>query len=199
MPERRGWYTPRRLPHLDGEIIQSVTFRTADSIAEAEYLRILELTQTLPDDGRRRERLNKIETNLDRHCGDCLLGDEPFASIVCNALLFHDTVRYRLHAWVVMPNHVHILFQPLPSHSLASIIKSWKGVAARAINSRLGKRGSFWHKDYFDRGIRDQAHFESVFEYIENNPVKARLCKRSEGWAYGSAGANKGRRPIIDN
>ena len=76
-----------------------------------------------------------------------------------------------------MPNHVHVLFRPLGKHVLAEILKSWKGFTAREINKRIGKKGSLWQDEYWDRLIRSERHFFKVAEYIRENPVKARLKK----------------------
>jgi REP element-mobilizing transposase RayT len=51
----------------------------------------------------------------------------------------------------------------------------------------FGRRGQFWMEDYFDRYIRDAQHFADAVAYIENNPVKARLCKHPADWPFSSA------------
>jgi len=107
--------------------------------------------------------------------------------LVETALLYFDAERYRLHAWVVMPNHVHALFTPLPAWSLSRILGSWKSYTATEANKMLGTSGQFWQEDYFDRFIRDAEHFEVARNYIEMNPVKASLCRLPEDWAFGSA------------
>ncbi|TVQ94998.1 MAG: hypothetical protein EA400_00675 [Chromatiaceae bacterium] len=86
-----------------------------------------------------------------------------------------------------MPNHLHVLIETLPGVALAQIVKGWKGQTARAANTRLGRRGVFWARDYFDRYIRDDAHLAAVVRYIERNPVKAGLVARVEDWPFGSA------------
>ena len=48
-------------------------------------------------------------------------------------------------------------------------------------------RETFWQADYFDRYIRDQEHYRKVVRYIENNPVKARLCTRPADYRFSSA------------
>ena len=63
-------------------------------------------------------------------------------------------------------------------------LKSYTGLKA---NRMLGRTGEFWMEDYFDRYIRDGAHYEKTIRYIENNPVKAGLCSRPEEWRCSSA------------
>src|SRR5581483_10984806 len=60
--------------------------------------------------------------------------------------------RYRLLAWCLMPNHVHVVMDMLEGKaSLGAIVRSWKSFTARRANEQLGRSGAFWHADYFDR------------------------------------------------
>jgi REP element-mobilizing transposase RayT len=114
------------------------------------------------------------------------------ACVVANALSKGvRESRYELDAWVLMPNHVHILLRPLGDQDLGSAVKSIKGSSAHAANQLLHRSGSrFWARDYFDRRIRDRDHQGRVTRYIENNPVKAGLCGSVEDWPWSSAGKN---------
>ena len=111
--------------------------------------------------------------------------------MVQNALLFHDQTKYRLTAWVIMPNHVHLLCTPSAGHDLAEIMHSLKSYTSNEANKMLGRKGRFWQKEYFDRYLRNGRHFAKVLAYIENNPVKARLCERAEDWPFSSASFRK--------
>lgn len=198
MTERRGWYQPRALPHFDGGGIQTVTFRTADSMPQTILNRLHAETAHLEDEQRNRRFITVVENELDSLAGECRMKDESIGRLVVDAILHFDRVRYVLHAWVVMPNHVHVMFRPLDNYALADIVKSWKSFSAKRINQHTHRIGKFWARDYFDRGIRDGPHFENVFEYIENNPVRAGLCKEAEDWPSGSAGTGRGRQPLLD-
>ena len=77
---------------------------------------------------------------------------------------------YKLIAFAIMPNHIHLLLKPFDK--LAYVIKKIKGGSAKEINEMMGRNGTFWAKDYYDKAIRDQKHFEIVYEYIKNNPLK---------------------------
>jgi REP-associated tyrosine transposase len=95
--------------------------------------------------------------------------------------------RYVLHAYVIMPNHVHLLIEPLLS--LAKITGVIKGVAARDANAILGRRGKpFWQDESFDHWIRTFADFERIRSYIESNPVHAGLVARPKDLKWSSAG-----------
>ncbi len=69
-----------------------------------------------------------------------------------------------------MPNHVHVLFNPLGAKTLSDIIKSWKQFSAKEINRRENTSGKFWQSNYWDRLIRSQEHFDWTKQYIQNNP-----------------------------
>jgi REP element-mobilizing transposase RayT len=75
--------------------------------------------------------------------------------------LHFDGQRYRLLAWVVMPNHVHVLIETMTGHTLAAVLHSWKSYTAKEANRLLGRTGDFWQPEYFDRFIRDDRHFLS--------------------------------------
>jgi putative transposase len=109
------------------------------------------------------------------------------ACLVEDALLHFDGTRYRLLCWVVMPNHVHLLMETSDAHPLPKVVQSWKSFTAKQANAILGRTGTFWDRDYFDRFIRDDGHLAAVTRYIEDNPVKAGLVGRAEEWAWGSA------------
>jgi REP element-mobilizing transposase RayT len=107
--------------------------------------------------------------------------------MVQNALLFHDRTKYKLVAWVVMPNHAHMLCTPRLGHDLAGIMHSVKSFTSNEANKVLSRRGRFWQKEYFDRYIRNAKQFVNTVAYIENNPVKANLCDRPQDWPFSSA------------
>jgi REP element-mobilizing transposase RayT len=101
-------------------------------------------------------------------------------------LLHDDNRRCRLLAWVIMPNHVHVLVE-IWTTPMGKLVQAWKKISADFVNGRMGRRGQWWQEDYFDRYIRDEAHFQKAVRYIENNPVKAGLVKEPKAWAWSSA------------
>ena len=92
-----------------------------------------------------------------------------------------------------MPNHVHVVVEPMAGVSLHSIIQAWKSISARRANILLGRTGPFWMREYYDRYIRDDAHLEAAIRYAENNPVDAGLCARPEDWPWSSGLAHRRR------
>jgi REP element-mobilizing transposase RayT len=121
------------------------------------------------------------------------LARPAIAELVENALLHFDSIRYLLHAWVIMPTHVHALITPQNGFTLSSIAHGWKPFTANKANAILGRRGAFWSPEYFDRMIRDQSHYDTTIAYIAMNPVKAGLCKKPEEWRFSSAWEGRAR------
>jgi REP element-mobilizing transposase RayT len=93
---------------------------------------------------------------------------------------------YVLRAWAIMPNHVHVLLDPLVP--LARITLGIKRASAKDANARLGRTGKpFWQDESFDHWVRGPGQFARIQTYIENNPVKAGLCARPQDWPWSSA------------
>lgn len=177
-----GWHARGNLPHLDANNHwQFVTFRLFDSMPQSLLAEWSELAKSDADFRK------KIEKFLDSGYGECWLGIKEIAEMIVAALLFHNGAKYRLIAWVIMPNHVHVLFEQLEGEHLPDIMHSIKSFTAQKANKMLGRKGQFWMHESFDRYIRNSRHCAAVIKYIENNPVKAGLCDSPEEWRFSSA------------
>ncbi len=194
VPPAARWRSRGYLPHFEGgSIPQFVTFRLADSLPSELLEQWRAELHRLPEREASAERRRRIEQWLDQGAGHAWLGDPRVASLVEEALLRLDGERYQLHAWVVMPNHVHVLFTPGHGWSLSAILHSWKSFTSKRANRILARCGKFWQEEYFDRYIRDQQHFQRAVEYIELNAVKVGLCELRQQWRFGSAALRAGR------
>lgn len=174
------------LPHLNVNLsTQFVTFRLADSMPQVLLNKWRSETDSgAIDDVDFRKR---IEYYLDRGYGSCHLNDRRIASKVRESLLHFDGERYRLVAWVIMPNHVHVLIELLDENELPDVMHSIKSYTAHEANKILKRSGQFWFVESFDRYIRHARHYHATVRYIENNPVKAGLCDEPAEWEFGSA------------
>ncbi|MEO7993218.1 MAG: transposase, partial [bacterium] len=85
-----------------------------------------------------------------------MLGQPEAASIIQDALLFRDGIDYRLLAWVIMPNHVHVVVEPLGGNSLSKIVQAWKSVSSHRIKKVFKLDGPLWYREWFERYIRDE-------------------------------------------
>ena len=134
-----GWHSRGYLPHCDTDgLIQHITFHLADSIPISALDHLERSIAEMPDDEKKEQRRQRYQTLLDAGHGSCVLRRPEAAKVVESALLHFDGERYRLLAWVIMPNHVHVLVETLPGFSVARIVQSWKSFTARRINSLMG-------------------------------------------------------------
>jgi len=178
-----GWHENGYLPHRDEPgLVQFVTFRLADAFPEelrSEWDALLKIE----DD---RKRRIELEAYLDKGCGACHLRRPDIAGMLEASLRFFHGERYDLRAWVVMPNHVHLLFQVL-GVPMSELIDAWKDYTAKQANKLLERKGTFWQDGYWDTYMRDEAHELRTKRYIENNPVKAHLASVPKEWPWSSA------------
>lgn len=188
----------RNLPHWrqDGATY-FITFRLADAIpratldeiereasrwrARAEHEERLARGGKLPKafmeqwEAVQHRQLVKLENTMDAGHGTCLLADSTHREMVAETLFFFNHQRYTLHAFVIMPNHVHLSVTPHSGWELGKLLQSWKGFTSRQINLRLGRHGTLWQRDSFDRIVRHEEHFVKVIRYIAGNPERAKL------------------------
>lgn len=210
-PLRSGSHTRGYLPHVKREGARYfVTYRLADSLPTAVLLKYqseraerIHRLRAEPEAGKlsgralptqdmlgeiQREYFRKLEAYLDKGAGGCWLKQPEIADRVAGAFRFFEGARYRLDAWVVMPNHVHVVLWPMPNWTLSTIVQSWKRFTAREANRILGRTGeAFWQPEAFDHWIRNDEEHARCCRYVANNPVKARLCSAPADWKWSSA------------
>jgi len=186
-PRAEIGFTANRLPHWQQEgAVYFATFRLGDSVPgplltqwRGERERWLKHHPPPWADAVEREYHARFTTAMERWLdaghGTCVLRQPDCAEVVAGALRHFESVRCRQIAWVIMPNHVHALFTVQEGHTLEALLHSWKLFSARRINARLGQTGSLWQRDYFDRLVRDAAHFARCVRYIRKNPGQAKL------------------------
>ena len=156
----------KKLPHLCLENhYQFITFRTYDSLDF--YARtILEKDITI----------HKKEQELDIYLDNSKFGAYFYGEAIelLKDIIFEKNhIMYEIVIFAIMPNHVHLLIKQLDK--IANIVKHIKGKSSFVLNKHLKKSGRFWHINYFDKAIREEKHFAKVYQYIENNPIKAEL------------------------
>ena len=178
-----GWHENGYLPHRDEPgLIQFVTFRLADAFP-AELRSEWEGLLQIEDD---RKRRIELEAYLDKGRGECHLRRADIAAMFESSLLFRHDVQYDLRAWVIMPNHVHLLFL-VQDVQMWQLVDAWKGYTAKEANKILGRKGQFWQEGYWDTYMRDGEHEARTQRYIENNPTKVKLVTSPKEWPWSSA------------
>jgi hypothetical protein len=173
----------RRLPHWVPE--ESIVFVTGRLAGTMPRLSPALLTNS-PNIG---QSFLQNDRELDGiTTGPQWLKDPRVAAMFVEALLYGETALgfYALFAWVVMPNHVHLVLQP--HCELSKLIRWLKAATAVRANRIIGRTGrAFWRREYFDRWIRSEKELGSVTRYVENNPVSAGLAISPEEWPWSSA------------
>ena len=191
------------LPHLKQEGgAYFVTFRLAGTLPkevllelkhEREVIVAKALMQKRPLTWQEQEEVfrwysSRVDAYLDTGHGDCWLREPKVAALVAGALQFFHGQRYELHAWVVMPNHVHVVVWPMRGHILSDVLHSWKSYTAHEVGGLLPHPvHPFWQSESYDHLIRDDEDLHRCCQYTVTNPVTARLCARPEDWPWSSA------------
>ncbi|MFT4177738.1 MAG: transposase [Luteolibacter sp.] len=169
-----------KLPHWQqGEVMQFVTFRLGDSIPREKLQHWKSQRDTWisthPQPWSEKEitifhpRFTfKLEKWLYQGEGSRLFRRPNHRQILEDVMMMAEGSQAHHHAWVIMPNHVHLLFKPLAS--LEKLIQIWKGTSARKL-----EQGPIWQRNYRDTLIRDHQHFANAVRYIRRNPSKANL------------------------
>jgi putative transposase len=173
----------RRLPHwVPDDAVIFVTWRLAGSAPPSR-------PQILTAENTGRTPFVRNDRVLDKAvAGPRWLSDSRIAGMIEDALQHGDAARnfYSLFAWVVMPNHVHVVFQP--KSPLPDVMRWLKGRTGRLANRILGFTGMpFWQDESYDHWIRSDKELGEIIAYVENNPVSAGLVDSAEHWLWSSA------------
>jgi putative transposase len=196
----------RHLPHYQppGATL-FVTFRLANSIPAVVRERLLEeanqsksALERITDPQERAHEADLAQRRLfgkwDRALGTISNGPfwlrvHPIATLVCQGLCYRNGQVYDLDAFCIMPNHVHVVFTPLPKadgtyHAMSAILHSLKRYTAHEANRLLERQGDFWQHENYDHVVRDEAEWCRIVTYVLNNPMAAGLVQRREDWEW---------------
>jgi REP element-mobilizing transposase RayT len=171
----------RRLPHFDEtERSAFITWRLYDSLPPNRAFPAEALTS-----GQAFAAMDRLLEQA--RTGPFYLREPVIADMIVEAINYNaDSLgHYALHAFVVMPNHVHLLVTP--AVSLPKLTKSLKGITAKRANAILGSTGTtFWQEESYDHLVRNADEFERITRYIEHNPVRAGLVRESGDYRWSS-------------
>src|SRR5260370_15609738 len=120
--------------------------------------------------------------------GTFSLRQPAIADMIVEAIQYNANVlgHYGLHAYAVMPNHVHLL--ATPGVPLPKLTKSLKGITAKRANQILMLTGNrFWQEESYDHTVRHEQEFEKIRNYIEENPVRAGFVKDASEYRWSIA------------
>lgn len=199
-----GIYYRRRLPHIHPEgHTFFITFNLADAIPPALWLELKqqrekELQSASPEQRYliRKKYFGKYDEWLDRaQHGKHWLSRPSIAQIVADEIHRMDGERYRLLAYCLMPNHVHLLIESLITEAathrgmsrkypLTETLRLLKGRTARTCNLALNLSGKFWQHESYDHYVRNDEELGRIITYILQNPVRAGLAKEWTDWKF---------------
>lgn len=166
--------------HQQGKM-QYVTFRLADSLPQTK---ITELNALKEDFEAKNPKpwddhttlvyqcliSAAIERMLDRRWGSCVLRHPDVRKHVEEKIEFFRGERYDIIAYVIMPNHVHLLLLMLNDYNVYEVVRSIKKFSAMSINREVFSAGRLWMRSHFDRMVRSEDHLKHCVNYIRNNP-----------------------------
>jgi putative transposase len=116
-----------------------------------------------------------------------LFQNEAWANLLVDTLCHYRGTAYLLHEFVIMPDHMHVLFTPLTS--LEKAVQFIKGGFSYRAKKELGSNIEVWQKGFSDHRIRDAGDYLQHVAYIRENPVRKNLCDRVEEYPYSSGAA----------
>lgn len=181
--------TRRNLPHwTQFGVTHYITFRLGDSLPAARVRQWVEERDAWvahhPEPWTTAVRAEyahifhrRIDKWLDAGSGECILARPRVADLVEGAIHFFDGQRYFLDAYVIMPNHVHLLVAIVKPDTPTTILHSRKSYTAHEANKRLNRKGTVWQDESFDHIVRSVDQLEYFRTYIRENPTKARIHK----------------------
>ena len=194
----------RNLPHIHPEGYPLfITFRLADSLP-LDVLQELTAHRERNSKSQSPDEIYKIEKKYfgryDEWLDRCISGqrwleNKNVANIVADKIHSMNGKHFRLMAYCIMPNHVHLLIESIISNHLEHLGKTakypvtdalrlLKGSTARACNLKLKRNGQFWNHESYDHYARDEQELKRIVKYILNNPVKAGLAKEWKDWQF---------------
>ena len=178
----------RRLPHryAVGEPL-FVTFRLHGSLPAGRAFAAARLSS-----GKAFVHMDRLLDEL--RAGPAYMRMPAVAQVVADSIGKGAARDYLLHAWVVMPNHVHLLITP--QVNVPALLHKLKGTTARESNLLLGSTGRpFWQDESYDRTVRSADEFRRIESYILQNPVRAGLARSAEEYPWSSVSRLGGLKP----
>jgi putative transposase len=116
-----------------------------------------------------------------------LLADDSCKQIVRDNLRQTASVTdFDIIAYVIMPEHVHIIAQPRGAHNISQFMASFKKHSARKLNRAIGRTSRVWRKEFFDHMVRSDEHLHELIDYIHDNPVRRGLASTADRWEFSS-------------
>jgi len=116
-----------------------------------------------------------------------LFTEHRCCQIVIDCIGFLRTrLGHRVHAYVLMPDHMHIVVTPREGSNVSQVMHSLKLYTSRQIGELLGSKGGIWQARFYERDLRTPKDVDGALIYIHDNPVNARLAESQEVYKWSS-------------
>ena len=193
-PETRAFWNGH-LPHWDvygRPIFLTLHVRGAIPLQAAQKIRASAVKVSRREsDSEYARKVKRIfaamDTWLDHSESASWLTMPSVADMLCESIeLRKRQGKWRPLHWVIMPNHLHVLYigGSIGMQELMHDFKRWTAMRANVLLDRQGKR--FWQEDWFDHWSRSADETDRIAHYIRNNPVRAGLVKSADDWRWSS-------------
>lgn len=107
--------------------------------------------------------------------------------VIAEMRRLHEAGEAHSLAWVLMPDHLHWLFQLRDQASLSAVLNTLKGRTARRVNIHLGRSGSVWQRAFYDHALRKEEDLQAVARYIVGNPLRKGLVEHVGDYPFWDA------------
>jgi REP element-mobilizing transposase RayT len=170
------WHQPDRLQFITWNLGDAIPAKALARLKrERERWLMLHPPPLTPDE--RRYYFDHFTDRIDRWQdlgrGCCLFRSPRAAKQMADILHFHEDIKIRLDAFVIMPNHIHVLAQLIGDTTVSSIMHSWRSYSGLQLNRLRGKQGKCWSDDFWDRTVRSPEQYWRIRRYINENPARA--------------------------
>ncbi|MFH1479008.1 MAG: transposase [Candidatus Omnitrophota bacterium] len=128
-----------------------------------------------------------ITTNTYSNKG-IFLKEKPSLFLKSIISYYRFVFRFKLYTYCIMPDHIHMLIQPLTKqYDISTIMKEIKGTFAREYNIMIRKRGDIWQRKFYDSIIRDEESLLIRINYTFENPVRKGIVNKATEYKFSSA------------
>ena len=116
-----------------------------------------------------------------------IFNDKQACELFMNLITYYKlSSQYNIKAFVIMPDHIHLIMQPLGDSNISDIMKQIKGSFSRYYNQINKASGTVLQKGFYDNVIRSEKQYHEITDYIHYNPVQKGIVAEAQDYLYSS-------------
>jgi putative transposase len=132
--------------------------------------------------------MNTFFVTILTHDKKFLLQNDRYAALLANCIFhYRDQGQFAVHAFVIMPDHAHIVLSPMSAKTVERSVQLIKGSFSYRVRKEIGYPGEVWRQSFHDRRVLDTEAFAAVVEYTHQSPVRRGLCTDAREFRFSSA------------